>query len=189
MRLIVIDSYLSLDATSASKIEANASHQGSMECTLGPTPGLFCAASVIAWLVFVSRPCMLRTGCRPTGREGFLRFSSFFLLFFLFRNFLPFLCHALHLLGQNGLIFLQASPLENDMGCGYNLLGVFSTENELQTRSFECVDIPLKGIPAETVNMSQATSVYYSFAGSTAFLFQKIKQFASRRSVKVAPQR
>jgi hypothetical protein len=102
MRLIVTDSYLCLDAASASKIEANASHQGSTEHTLGPTPVLFRAASVIAWLVFVGRPCMLRTGRCPTGREGFLRFSSSFLLPFLFRHFLPFLCHALHLLDQNG---------------------------------------------------------------------------------------
>jgi hypothetical protein len=90
---------------------------------------------------------------------------------------------------ENSFLFHQASPLENDMGFGRNFLSVFSTENELQTRSFECVHILLKGIPAETVNMSQATCVYYSLARSTAFLFQKIKQFASRRTVKVAAQR
>jgi hypothetical protein len=101
---------LKLDAAPASKIEANGSHQGSTEHTLGPTRVLFRAASVIAWLVFVGRPCMLRTGCRPTGREGFLRFSASFLLPFLFRHFLPFLCHALHLLGQNGSQSIRKFP-------------------------------------------------------------------------------
>jgi hypothetical protein len=89
---------------------------------------------------------------------------------------------------QHGFLFHQSSRSEDDVAFGRNLLGVFSTENKLQTRSFECVDIPLKRIPAETVNMSQATSVNNSFPRSMAFLVQKIKQFASRRSVKVPPQ-
>ena len=55
---------------------------------------------------------------------------------------------------EHGFLFHHANPSENDVVFERNLLGVFSTENELQTRASECVDIPLKRIPAESENMS-----------------------------------